>query len=197
MKHPPHINIIPSVFEMNKSHRSEIKSQIPKVIWLTGLSGAGKSTIANSLEKRLITRGKHPYVLDADNLRLGLCRDLGFTINDRSENIRRVAETAKLMVDAGLIVITSFIAPFLNDRRKARELFEGEEFIEVYVNAPLSLCERRDPKGLYKKARAGEIENFTGINSPYQEPVNPELIIDTEIHSPESAADFIITFAKY
>jgi adenylylsulfate kinase len=159
--------------------RAQIKNQKPLTLWLTGLSGAGKSAIANALESALLARGHHTYLLDGDNVRLGLCSDLGFDDKDRSENIRRVAEVAKLMVDAGLIVITAFISPFRNDRAMARHVIGSGTFIEIFVDTPLDECELRDPKGLYGKARAGLIKHFTGIDSPYESPLNPELCVNT------------------
>ena len=154
-----------------------LNQQRPCVIWFTGLSGSGKSTIANELEKKLFEIGKRTYILDGDNLRHGLNNDLGFSEQDRVENIRRVAEVAKLMVDAGLIVLATFISPYRSDRQAARELFEEGEFIEIFVDTPLDLCESRDPKGLYKKARQGLIKNFTGIDSPYEQPTKAEITI--------------------
>ena len=170
---------------VDKSARAQLKHQSPCVLWFTGLSGAGKSTIANTLEKRLHALGRHTYMLDGDNMRHGLNKDLGFTDADRVENIRRVAETARLFVDAGLIVMVSFISPFRSERRMARDLFGDDEFIEVFVDTPLALCESRDPKGLYRKARAGLIRNFTGIDSAYEPPEHAELTVDTS----ESSAD--------
>jgi bifunctional enzyme CysN/CysC len=164
------------------------------VIWLTGLSGAGKSTIANLVEKRLFDLGKHSFLLDGDNVRHGLNRDLGFTEADRIENIRRVGEVAKLMVDAGLIVVTAFISPFRAERDLVREMLGDGEFIEVFVDTPLDEAERRDVKGLYAKARKGELKNFTGIDSPYEAPETPELRIDTMRLSPEEAAEEIVRF---
>ncbi|MCA1406395.1 sulfate adenylyltransferase subunit CysN [Ensifer sp. IC3342] len=174
--------------DVNKSARSAMKNQRPAVLWFTGLSGSGKSTIANALDKVLHARGKHTYLLDGDNVRHGLNRDLGFTAEDRVENIRRVAEVAKLMADAGLIVLVSFISPFRDERRLARELMEKGEFIEIFVDTPLEECARRDPKGLYEKALAGKIANFTGISSPYEVPENPELHLHTVGHEPISLA---------
>ncbi|WP_331376214.1 bifunctional sulfate adenylyltransferase/adenylyl-sulfate kinase NodQ [Sinorhizobium chiapasense] len=174
--------------DVNKGARSAIKNQRPAVLWFTGLSGSGKSTIANALDKVLHARGKHTYLLDGDNVRHGLNRDLGFTDEDRVENIRRVAEVAKLMADAGLIVLVSFISPFRDERRMARELMEKGEFIEIFVDTPLEECARRDPKGLYEKALAGKIANFTGISSPYEAPENPELHLHTVGHEPISLA---------
>lgn len=160
---------------LNKSNRSDIKKQKPLVIWLTGLSSSGKSTIANALEQKLHDMNFHTYLLDGDNIRHHLCKDLGFSENDRVENMRRVGEVSKLMVDAGLIVITAFISPFTKERNMVRRMFESGEFIEVFVDTPIEICEARDPKGLYRKARLGEIENFTGISSPYEKPKYPEL----------------------
>jgi bifunctional enzyme CysN/CysC len=178
--------------EVTKAARAAAKRQKPCVLWLTGLSGAGKSTIANLLEKKLHAAGHHTYLLDGDNVRHGLTKDLGFTAEDRVENIRRVAEAAKLMVDAGLIVLTAFISPFRAERRMARRLLQEGEFFEVFVDAPLALAEARDPKGLYKKARRGEIKNFTGIDSPYEAPETPEIRVDTAALDPESAAQEIL-----
>jgi len=158
------------------------------VIWFTGLSGSGKSTIANLVEKHLHQLGMHTYLLDGDNVRHGLNKDLGFTDEDRVENIRRIAEVAKLMVDAGLIVLTAFISPFRSERKMAREIFQDGEFIEVYVDTPIELAEERDPKGLYKKARSGQLKNFTGIDSPYECPEMPEVTLSTSMHSPEELA---------
>lgn len=189
-------NIHWQALDVDKHSRAAIKQQIPRVIWLTGLSGAGKSAIANMLEKKLLSRERHSYLLDGDNLRHGLNKDLGFTAADRVENIRRVAETAKLMLDAGLIVITSFISPFRAEREMARKLFADGEFIEVFVDTSLEVCESRDPKGLYKKARAGELKNFTGIDSPYEVPVTPEIVLDTATLSIEAAADLIIDYVE-
>jgi bifunctional enzyme CysN/CysC len=165
--------------EISKELRAELKYQIPKCIWFTGLSGSGKSTIANLLEKRLYAQGKHTYLLDGDNIRHGLNRDLGFIEADRVENIRRVAEVAKLMVDAGLIVLVSFISPYRNERQMARELFGPDEFVEVFVDTPIEECEKRDVKGLYAKARTGQLKNFTGIDSPYEAPEKPEIHLKT------------------
>jgi bifunctional enzyme CysN/CysC len=159
------------------------------VVWFTGLSGSGKSTVANLVEKRLHALGYHTYMLDGDNVRHGLNRDLGFTAEDRVENIRRVAEVAKLMVEAGLIVLVSFISPFRSERRMARDLFAEGEFKEVFVDTPLAICEQRDAKGLYAKARAGEIKNFTGIDSPYERPEQPEVHLETVNHTVEALAE--------
>jgi bifunctional enzyme CysN/CysC len=177
---------------IDKSARSALLGQKPLVVWLTGLSGAGKTTIANLVEARLHQHGRATYLLDADDVRHGLNRDLGFTDADRIENIRRVSEVAKLMVDGGLIVLVAFISPFRGERRRARELMADDEFFEVYVNAPLSVVEERDPKGLYRKARRGELKNFTGIDSPYEPPEHPELEIYTPACEPDEAADELI-----
>ena len=172
-------NVMPQYFEVNKAARAALNQQKPCVLWFTGLSGSGKSTIANALEKQLYAQGRRTYVLDGDNVRHGLNKDLGFTQEDRIENIRRVAEVAKLMVDAGLIVITTFISPYRADRAIARSLFAPGEFFEVFVDTPVELCEQRDPKGLYKKARRGEIKNFTGIDSAFEAPEEPEVRLET------------------
>ncbi|WP_324026965.1 adenylyl-sulfate kinase [Aeromonas caviae] len=168
-------NIVWHQHAVDKQSRAEQKGQKPLVIWFTGLSGAGKSTLAGALEQALAAAGKHTYLLDGDNVRHGLCGDLGFDDAARQENIRRVGEVAKLMVDAGLIVLTAFISPFRAERDLVRNLVGEGEFVEVFVDAPLSVCEERDPKGLYKKARAGEIRNFTGIDSAYEAPEQPEI----------------------
>jgi bifunctional enzyme CysN/CysC len=168
---------------VDKAARAALKHQQPRCVWFTGLSGSGKSTLASLLEKNLHAQGRHTYVLDGDNVRHGLNRDLGFTEGDRVENIRRVAEVARLMVDAGLVVIVSFISPFRAEREWARSLFASGEFVEVFVDTPLAECERRDPKGLYAKARRGEIPAFTGISSPYELPLNPEFHLRTAEHS--------------
>jgi bifunctional enzyme CysN/CysC len=175
--------------DVDKATRGAMKGQKPCVLWFTGLSGAGKSTLANQLEKRLNALGRHTYLLDGDNVRHGLNKDLGFTEADRVENIRRVAEVAKLMVDAGLIVLTAFISPFRSERRMARGLLEDGEFIEIFVDTPIAVAEERDPKGLYKKARRGEIKNFTGIDSPYEAPENAEIRIDTSGRDIEQTVD--------
>ena len=180
--------------DVTKQSRAEQKSQQPKLLWFTGLSGSGKSSIANILEKKLQAMGRHTITLDGDNVRHGLNRDLGFTKADRVENIRRVVETSKLMVEAGLICIASFISPFASEREMVRNLMGDGEFIEVFVDTPLEVCEQRDVKGLYAKARAGELPNFTGISSPNESPVNPEIRIDTTDMSAEDAADSIIDY---
>jgi adenylylsulfate kinase len=166
-------------FTITKDHRTAHNGHHSAVVWLYGLSGSGKSTIANALEKRLFEMGNHTYCLDGDNIRLGLNKDLGFSAIDRLENVRRVAEVAKLMADAGLIVIVSLITPYEEQRKMIREILKGERLLEVYVKCDLETCEQRDPKGLYKKARAGEIQQFTGISDPFEEPLNANVVVDT------------------
>lgn len=168
---------------VSKTSRSQRMDQRPALIWLTGLSGSGKTTLAGGLEAALFKQGFHTYALDGDNVRQGLCKDLGFSERDRAENIRRIGEVASLMLDAGLIVIASFISPFRREREMVREMLESGEFVEVYLSAPLAVCEERDPKGLYQKARTGEIGNFTGISSPYEAPEAPDVIIDSSVQS--------------
>ena len=185
-------NIYPPQPTIDKGARSALKQQLPCVVWFTGLSAAGKTTIANRLEQRLHLSGHHTYLLDGDNLRFGLNRDLGFSNEDRTENIRRATEVAKLMVDAGLIVLSAFISPFRAERLAARQLFAEREFIEVYVNTPLDVAERRDPKGLYKRAREGALRNFTGIDSPYEPPLSPEIRIETVSQSVDQSVDQIL-----
>jgi bifunctional enzyme CysN/CysC len=177
---------------VDKPARALLNDQRPCVVWLTGLSGSGKSTIAHLIEARLHLLGHRTYLLDGDNVRRGLNKDLGFTDADRVENIRRVSEVAKLMVDAGLMVIASFISPFANDRRMARALFDENEFIEIFVDTPLAVAEARDPKRLYARARRGEIEHFTGIDSRYERPEDPDLHLDTTKTTPEQAAECIM-----
>ena len=189
-------NIHMQALDVNKTARAEQKGQKGAVLWFTGLSGAGKSTIANILEKRLFAQGRHTYLLDGDNVRHGLNQDLGFTDADRVENIRRVSEVAKLMVDAGLITLVSFISPFRSERRFARELLDKGEFVEIHVDTPLTVAEDRDVKGLYKKARKGEITNFTGIDSPYEAPESPEIHLDTTAMTAEQAAGTILEWLK-
>jgi bifunctional enzyme CysN/CysC len=181
---------------VSRGARAILKQQTPCVIWFTGLSGAGKSTIAAALDQRLFEHRLHTYLLDGDNVRHGLNRDLGFTEADRVENIRRVAEVAALMADAGLIVLVSFISPFRSERRLARNLMKPGEFIEVFVDAPLDVCERRDPKGLYRKARRGEISNFTGIDSLYEPPEHPDIRLDTSSLTAEQSVEKLIEFLR-
>jgi bifunctional enzyme CysN/CysC len=189
-------NVHWQALDVNKRSRAVLSHQKPCILWFTGLSGAGKSTIANLVEKQLHADGRHTYLLDGDNVRHGLNKDLGFADQDRVENIRRVAEVARLMVDAGLIVMVSFISPFRSERRMARALVEAGEFIEVFVDTPLRLAEARDAKGLYKKARRGELKNFTGIDSPYEVPEDPEIRLDTTLLAPEAAASHIIAYLR-
>jgi bifunctional enzyme CysN/CysC len=177
---------------VSKEARSRLKHHRPAILWFTGLSGAGKSTIANLVEVRLHARGVHTVMLDGDNIRHGLNKDLGFTDVDRVENIRRIGEVAKLMTDAGLIVLCSFISPFRAERRMVRDLVAADEFLEMFVDTPIDACVARDPKGLYKRALAGEIKNFTGIDQPYEPPEAPELHLRTETHSAEQLADTVV-----
>ena len=189
-------NLTYQSFDVNREVRAAMKGQEPRIVWFTGLSGSGKSSVANLLEKRLTAEGKHAYILDGDNVRHGLNRDLGFTEAARVENIRRVAEVAKLMADAGLIVLVSFISPFENERRLAREIAGEIAFTEVYVDTPLEVCEARDPKGLYKRARAGEIKNFTGIDSPFEPPTAPQLVLHGGVDDPVDLADQLHEWLK-
>ncbi|MBN2683859.1 MAG: adenylyl-sulfate kinase [Pontiellaceae bacterium] len=214
-KGPVSQNIVKSESLVSAADRQKLLSQRGATIWLTGLSGSGKSTVAKQLEKELMEQGHLCYILDGDNVRHGLNRDLGFSMEDRKENIRRIAEVAKLMNEAGIIVITSFISPYRTDREQARVIVNGEaqadhkkdamplapcsmpeNFLEIFINTPIEICEQRDPKGLYKKARAGEIQQFTGISDPYEAPENAELTIETENLAPEAAASLIISELK-
>ncbi len=178
---------------VTKETRSKQKRQVPCVLWFTGLSGSGKSTLAGALEQALAVRGYHTYLLDGDNVRHGLCRDLSFSDHDRQENIRRVGEVSKLMVDAGLIVLTAFISPHQQERDSVRQRLKFGEFIEVFVDTPLSECERRDPKGLYQKARSGDLANFTGIDSAYESPVDPDIHIQWQGHALEQDVQQCLT----
>lgn len=189
-------NIVWHNSHLTKEQRAKLKKQKPCVLWFTGLSGSGKSTLANALEARLYELGLHTYLLDGDNVRHGLNVDLGFDDKARVENIRRVGEVAKLFVDSGTIIITAFISPFISDRAQVRALVKEDEFIEIFVDTPLEVCESRDPKGLYKKARAGEIKNFTGIDSPYEKPINAELHIVNDKTELEKNIDTIIEYLK-
>lgn len=182
--------------DVDATERAALKGQQPGVIWLTGLSGSGKSTLANAMERRLVDLGCHTILMDADNIRKGLNRDLGFSEKERIENIRRIGEVSKLMTDAGLIVITAFISPFQADRDLVRALLPAGSFIEVYLSASLEVCEARDPKGLYRKARKGEIANFTGISSPYEVPSQPELCLDTASLSIDECVDCIMSLLQ-
>lgn len=189
-------NIVWHQHDVDKNRRAAAKGQKPCVIWLTGLSGSGKSTIANLLEKKLTESNKHTYLLDGDNIRHGLCGDLGFSDSDRVENIRRISEVAKLFVDSGQIVLTAFISPFKTDRDYCRSLLEQQEFVEVYIDTPLEVCEQRDPKGLYQKARQGDIKDFTGIDSAYEAPTAPELHLQFAGESPQESAEKLFTMLK-
>lgn len=181
---------------VSKEHRRTQNHHHSFVIWLTGLSGSGKSTIANELAKELFQRKVRNYVLDGDNIRHGLNKDLGFSDEDRKENIRRIGEVSKLFVDGGQVVITAFISPFIEDRERARQIVGKDEFIEIYVDCPLEECENRDPKGLYKKARKGEIKEFTGIDSPYEEPISPDFTVNTHTSSVPECTASILSFLE-
>ncbi|MFJ7935853.1 adenylyl-sulfate kinase [Sporosarcina sp. NPDC096371] len=189
-------NIVWHDSEVTKEHRRLQKGHKSAIIWFTGLSGSGKSTISVALEKALYTKGFHTYRLDGDNVRHGLNNNLGFSPDDRSENIRRIGEVAKLMVDAGLFTLTAFISPYLEDRNQVRNLVEQDEFIEIYVKASLDTCEQRDPKGLYKKARLGEIKSFTGIDAPYEEPDRAEIVIDTNQLGIDESVEVIMAYLR-
>lgn len=184
-------NIIPHHFQVTKKDRNTQKNHKSLLVWFTGLSGSGKSTLANALEKELLEKGYHTYILDGDNIRSGLNNNLSFAPEDRTENIRRIAEVANLMLDAGLVVLSAFVSPYQKDREQVKRIVGEEHFVEVFVNTPLSECEKRDVKGLYAKARAGEITNFTGINAPYETPVHPDVEIDTSRHSVKDCVGII------
>ncbi|WP_300494083.1 adenylyl-sulfate kinase [Marinobacter sp.] len=187
-------NIVWHHQKVTRADRASIKSQSPCLLWFTGLSGSGKSTIANALDVALFERGYHTFLLDGDNVRHGLNKDLGFSDEGRVENIRRIGEVSKLFTDAGVIVLSAFISPFTTDRRLVRNLFPAGEFIEVFMDTPLQTCEERDPKGLYEKARAGKIKNFTGIDSPYEAPERPEVRLDTSQMSVEDCVNRLISY---
>ena len=187
-------NIVWHEHKLSKAERAKIKHQKPSILWFTGLSGSGKSSIANAVEERLYENSIHTYLLDGDNIRSGLNSDLGFNDSDRVENIRRIAEVAKLFLDSGLIVLTAFISPHKSERDRVRNMVEDGEFIEIFIDTPIEICAERDPKGLYKKAKAGEIKNFTGIDSIYEAPQNPEIRIDTTQYSIEESVDIIVNY---
>lgn len=189
-------NIVWHNHQVSKEDRSNLKEQRSCVLWFTGLSGSGKSTIANAVEAKLLELEKHTYLLDGDNIRMGLNKGLSFSETDRVENIRRIGEVSKLFVDAGVIVLTAFISPFVKDREQVRNLLNVGEFLEVFIDTPLEVCESRDPKGLYQKARTGEIPNFTGISSPYEAPANPEIWLKTNDLSVEEAASKVLAYLK-
>ena len=189
-------NIVWHNHQVSKEDRSNLKEQRSCVLWFTGLSGSGKSTIANAVESKLLELEKHTYLLDGDNIRMGLNKGLSFSETDRVENIRRIGEVSKLFVDAGVIVLTAFISPFVKDREQVRNLLNVGEFLEVFIDTPLEVCESRDPKGLYQKARTGEIPNFTGISSPYEAPANPEIWLKTNDLSVEETASKVLAYLK-
>jgi adenylylsulfate kinase len=185
-------NIFPQEYHLSKPDRQRMKGHGSCIVWFTGLSGSGKSTIANAVEQRLYEKGIHTYVLDGDNIRHGLNSNIGFTAEDRKENIRRIGEVAKLFVDAGIVVLTAFISPYRDDRSRVRSLVQQREFLEIFVNCSLETCEKRDVKGLYKKAREGMIPDFTGINAPFEEPLQPELTVNTENISIDAAVEKVM-----
>ena len=187
-------NIVPHIFNVERKDRNKQKGHKSLVVWFTGLSGSGKSTLANMVEKKLFDQGIHTFSLDGDNVRGGINNNLGFSREDREENLRRIAEVAKLFVDSGAIVIASFISPLESDRNVVKKIIGEEDFIEVFVNTPLEVCESRDVKGLYKKARAGEIKNFTGIDAPYEDPKSPEIEVKTDLEKAEKSVDRIVEY---
>jgi adenylyl-sulfate kinase len=188
-------DISPHKHKVSSSDRSSLRPHLPACLWFTGLSGSGKSTLANAVERQLTREFQaHTYLLDGDNIRAGLNSDLGFSLEDRTENIRRLGEVARLFVDAGLIVLTAFISPLRADRDRARQLMPAGQFIEIYVECPLEVCEQRDPKGLYQKARQGTVSDFTGISSPYEAPLNPELVLHTGQDSVEANVQRVIDY---
>ncbi|WP_315110514.1 adenylyl-sulfate kinase [Clostridium intestinale] len=188
-------NVVWHKMNVSREDREKLLKQKGVVLWFTGLSGSGKSTVASSLEKRLHDMGKLTYTLDGDNVRHGLNSDLGFSDEDRIENIRRIGEISKLFVDAGVITIATFVSPFREDRQKVRDLLE-KDFVEIYIDCPIEVCEKRDPKGIYKKARAGEIKHFTGIDSPYENPINPEIVVSTHLNTLDECVDKLIAYLE-
>ncbi|AWB66740.1 adenylyl-sulfate kinase [Saccharobesus litoralis] len=189
-------NIVWHNTSVSKQQRAEQKQQKPCILWFTGLSGSGKSTVANAVEQKLFDAGCHSYLLDGDNIRHGINKGLTFSDEDRVENIRRIGEISKLFVDSGLIVLTAFISPFQADRQLVRELVGDAEFLEVFIDTPIEVCEQRDPKGLYQKARKGEIKHFTGIDSPYEAPENPEIVVKTAELNIEQCAEHVVSYLK-
>lgn len=189
-------NVVWHSSKINKEDRQKLNKHKSCVLWFTGLSGAGKSTLAVEVERRLYQHGIRTYVLDGDNIRHGLNKNLGFSPEDRKENIRRIGEVAKLFVDAGLFALSAFISPYREDRQMVRDMFDAGEFVEIYVKCSLDVCEQRDPKGLYKKARKGEIKEFTGISAPYEEPIAPELVVETHRLNLEESVDVVIDFLR-
>ncbi|MFJ7753791.1 adenylyl-sulfate kinase [Peribacillus muralis] len=187
-------NIHQHAFSLTKEQRQALHGHKSYILWFTGLSGSGKSTIANMVEAKLHAKGVSTYILDGDNLRNGLNEDLGFSVDDRKENIRRIGEVSKIFVDSGIVVLATFISPYANDREDVRKKVKSDEFIEIYVKCPIEACEERDPKGLYKKARIGEITDFTGVSAPYEEPENPEIIIETSENTIEECVQQIINY---
>ena len=189
-------NIVWHDHAVTSAERVALKAQRPAILWFTGLSGSGKSTVANAVERKLLALNKHSYLLDGDNVRHGLNKDLTFTDADRIENIRRIGEVSKLFIDSGVLVLTAFISPFISDREQVRAQVADKQFIEVFIDTPIAVCEARDPKGLYKKARAGEIKHFTGIDSDYEIPSNPEIHVQTALYSIQECADQIIKYLE-
>jgi len=189
-------NIIPHYFTIDRELRKSIKKHNSLLLWFTGLSGSGKSTIANAVERALVEKGIHTYALDGDNVRKGLNNNLGFSPEDRTENIRRIAEVSHLMVDAGLVVLAAFVSPYQEDRANIKQIVGADNYIEIFVNTPIEECERRDVKGLYAKARAGEIKNFTGINAPYEVPTTPDIVIDTTKVSISESVALVINYIE-
>jgi len=189
-------NVIWQPYIINKEHRQKLNKHKSLVLWFTGLPASGKSTLANALECKLHENGIHTYLLDGDNVRQGLCKDLDFSQNGRRENIRRIAEVAKLFIEAGIVVVTAFISPYRADREMTRKMFISNEFIEIYIKCPLHECEYRDPKGLYRKARSGRIKSFTGITDPYEEPEQPEVVVETNKNSVEQSVKLIVDYLE-
>ncbi len=188
--------VIPHQHEITKEDRRRLNNHSSMILWFTGLPSSGKSTLANEVEKRLMEHSIRTYILDGDNVRTGLCKDLGFSEEERAENIRRIGEVAKLFVDAGIVVLSAFVSPYRRDRDAVRNLVEKGEFIEIYIKCPVEECEKRDVKGLYKKARQGIIKGFTGVDDPYEEPLNPEIVVNTQENSIEECTEKILTYLR-